>query len=269
MQNWRKLGMSGLLLAAVGLWTSLSGQEPVTTRKVPTQLVDPMAEFLGNTRSPEPWLGVSISKPAKAMYAQVPKVPRGTGFVVDEVSSDGPAMLAGLTQYDFLWKMNDQLLVNEAQFLALLELQKVGDTVRLTFFRGGENHEVEAILKDRPEGEKGRDVADQRVMSPPLSGNPRIVIVPHRTAELRQGNETVRISRQKDVYQWVVFDEFGLELDGGRIPIGEELEIPGEIGKSLQCKLKALIRSYEEAERRNTRAPRVRRLPTTNSRKSQ
>jgi hypothetical protein len=265
--------VGGSLLAAVGLWASLAGQEPVepvTARKVPTRLVDPMAQFLGNSGKEEPWLGVLVSKPAKATYAQLPKVPKGTGFVVDDVSSNGPAMLAGVKEFDFLWKLNDQLLINEAQFLALLELQKVGNTVRLTIFRGGENIELEAVLQDRPESEKGRELADQQVLSPPIPGMPsKVVNVHYRTAELHGAHETVRISRQGDVYTWAVFDDFGLEMESGRIPVGEDIEIPVNLDKSLQGKLKALIRSFEEAERRQVRRPRVRRVPTPNPGKSQ
>ena len=97
-----------------------------------------------------------------------------------------------------------------------------------------------------------------------------MVNVHYRTAELRHGNEIVRISRQGEVYKWVVFDDFGLELDSGRIPVQDELEIPSEVNEVLQNKLKALIRSYEEAERRQERRePRVRRVPTPNTGKSQ
>ena len=138
------------LLAAAGLWTSLVGQEtiePVSTRKAAQPAPNPLSGILDEPRKEEPWLGVRLSKPATALYAQLPKVPKGTGFVVQDLPADCPAERAGVKQYDFLWKMDDQLLINEAQFLALLDLQKVGDTVRLTIFRGGENIELEAVLQ--------------------------------------------------------------------------------------------------------------------------
>lgn len=260
-------------MGAAGFWTTLVGEEtvePVSTRKTVEPALKTVAGLLVHPGKEEPWLGVRLAKPATALYAQLPKVPKGTGFVVQEMPSNSPAEQAGVKRYDFLWKMDDQLLINEAQFLALLELQKVGDTVRLTIFRGGENIQLEAVLRNRPESEKGRDLADERVLSPPIPGLPRMeVVLPYRTAELRHGNETVRIFREKDVYQWTVFDDFGLEIDSGRIPVGDEIEVPSGMGKPLQAKLKALIRSYEEAERRKIRQPRVRRVPTSISGKSQ
>lgn len=295
MINWRHMSVSVLLVAAAGTWTTLSGQEPVTvqTQGSASEQEEPAApkvepaeeerptarpavaleKVLGLVSKEEPWLGVLIKKPGREMYAQLPKVPQGTGFLVNGVSSEGPAALAGLTRYDFLWKMNDQLLINEAQFLALLDMQKVGDTVRLTYYRGGENQEVEATLMNRPESERGRESADELVMAPPIPGLPsKVVNMHYQTAELSDGHGTVRIQRVADAYKWVVFNEFGLEMTSGKFATGSEEGVPEDINRHLRHKLNALVRSYEDAERRQEEgrnAPRIRRVPSSKVRKTQ
>ena len=265
MRVFAKFGQAVLLVGVLsGPLVSLLGQEEVTMQRkvegvpgLPNLLVNPKQE------RKEPWLGLSISKPLKAAYAQLPKVPRGTGFVVDRVAEGGPVDLAGMVQYDVLWKLDDQLLINEAQFMALLNLRAVGEVVRLTYCRGGEDHEVDATLVGRPESEKGREWADLAVLSPGIPGLPmQVVNVQFQTALLRDGNETVRLQRVGNRYKWVIFDNFGLEMASGELAGSGDDDFPVEVKEERKSKLKALIRSLEQAESRRNRGPRVRRLPS-------
>ena len=105
---------------------------------------------LQRPQSGEPWLGISVHKPTEAIFSSRRGVPKGVGFVIQSVSPEGPAAKAGLKKLDFLWMVDNQLVVNEAQFLVLLPLPQVGASVNLPFPRSEENHEVSPTLFDQP-----------------------------------------------------------------------------------------------------------------------
>lgn len=216
----------------------------------------------------EPWVGVHVSAPSQAVLAQLTGIPKGVGFVIDSVSKGSPAEAVGLQSYDFLWKMEDQLLVNRSQFATLLSLQKVGARVTLTILRGGKNEEIELMIGARPECEKGRRRADLAVMTPPIPGMSTIVNVLHKTARLRDEDGVIKVWRDGDGYGWIKLDEFGLEMSSGMLAGAEEEAFPPEQEEELKGKLQALIRAYEQAARTRedrVRVPRVRRVPSSDS----
>jgi len=86
---------------------------------------------------PPPTLGVSLQKPDPMVTAQLPDLPVGIGFLVTAVDDGGPAAQAGVQVHDVIWKMGDQMLVNEAQVVALLRLHQPGEKVVFSAFRSG------------------------------------------------------------------------------------------------------------------------------------
>ena len=70
--------------------------------------------------------------------------------MVKSIDDGGPAQAAGLTEFDLLWKIGDQMLVNEAQLATLLRLSKPGEEVILAGFRGGKPLEVKLKLGEAP-----------------------------------------------------------------------------------------------------------------------
>lgn len=103
--------------------------------------------------SPEPprgWLGLDVSKPDDGITAHLPSLPSGIGFVIRSIEKDGPAAAAGLRQFDIIWKLGDQMLVNEGQLAALLRLSKPGDELTLSGFRSGKPMEVSIKLGVAP-----------------------------------------------------------------------------------------------------------------------
>jgi hypothetical protein len=102
--------------------------------------VDASAEKMMQGRSriaPPPTLGVSLQKPDPMVTAQLPDLPVGIGFLVTAVDDGGPAAQAGFQVYDVIWKLGDQMLVNEVQMAALLRLHQPGDKVVFSAFRSG------------------------------------------------------------------------------------------------------------------------------------
>lgn len=135
------------------------------------------------------------------MSAQIPALPQGVGFVIKGIDTGGPAESAQLRPLDVLWKMNDQMLVNEAQLATLLRLQKPGDEVGLSIFRGGQPLEMRMKLGDLPIGRDmvPGDLADLSIL--PGEGSPmRVVNVDNRTASYStpEGNAVLR--KEGEVY---------------------------------------------------------------------
>lgn len=105
-----------------------------------------MASDEGERAGGEAWLGLGLTKPDEAVFTQLPALPPGIGFVVNELTSGGPAEKAGVRKHDLLWKMEEQMLVNEGQLATLLRLAAPGDEVTLAVFREGKSLDLKVIL---------------------------------------------------------------------------------------------------------------------------
>jgi hypothetical protein len=108
------------------------------------------------------WLGFEVSRADDAVRAQLPKLPKGMGFVISKVEANGPARRAGVEAMDVLWRLNDQFLINEAQLASLLQLYKAGDVVELTLFRGGEEKKTPRHSWHSPRKSDRRRWSDDR-----------------------------------------------------------------------------------------------------------
>lgn len=89
--------------------------------------------------------------PAADVAPTAPGLPPGTGLTVTGVTTGSPAEKAGLQGGDVLARLNDQILVNSAQFTTLVRTMKEGDVVKIAFIRNGEPKNVEATLASRTE----------------------------------------------------------------------------------------------------------------------
>jgi membrane-associated protease RseP (regulator of RpoE activity) len=85
----------------------------------------------------EGYLGVTTSA-LPAEFAEQAGLPHGVGLRVMTVSEGSPAAKAGLMVGDALHKLDDQLLVNDAQLRTLVRIKAPGDEVTLTLIRNGE-----------------------------------------------------------------------------------------------------------------------------------
>ena len=101
--------------------------EPVAATPLPPPLMAPTGR---------PWLGLQLDKATPSMSAQIPALPPGIGFVIKSIDPQGPAEAAKCRLFDVVWKMGDQLLVNEAQLATLLRLHKPGEEITFAVFRG-------------------------------------------------------------------------------------------------------------------------------------
>lgn len=148
-----------------------------------------------------PWLGLKLSKVDASIRAQLQALPAGVGFVVRAVEGGGPAEAAKFQPYDVVWKMGDQLIINEAQLATLLLLHQPGDEIVLSIFRGGQPMEVGMKLGDLPIGKDGfsSELAEAAIL-PGTTGPMRVVNLSDRTATYSTNEGKVVLRKEGDAY---------------------------------------------------------------------
>ena len=207
-----------------------------------------------------PWVGLDVSPLDDAMRAHANVVPKRVGFLVASVAEGGPAQKADVRPYDILWKFDDQLLVNQAQFGVLISLKRPGDEVKLSLVRAGE--EVEAWIKLMPLPKNQPLVGTPPVEIPlvpaGLPGLPKQIVYPKdKTAMVSRQDGSVARLRHVDGEPHVqITDEAGDSIYNGPVREGDELLVPEEWKGSVL----ALMRTLRHADQRGwrPRAPRPR-----------
>lgn len=132
------------------LLTLLAHAEDAGKSQVVTATPHPVVVLPPFPGAPASWLGVDLAKPDLSLISHLPALPPGVGFLVKTVQENGPAAKAGLQETDLVWKLNDQLLVNEAQLSTLLRMHQPGDEITLSVFRGGSQLEIPLTLGASP-----------------------------------------------------------------------------------------------------------------------
>lgn len=162
----------------------------------PTPLPPPLLAPTG-----QPWLGLKLAKVEPSFSAQIRSLPPGVGFMIKGVDPEGPGVEIKLQAFDVVWKMDDQLLINEAQLATLLRLHKPGDSVVLSVFRGGEPLELSMKLGDMPVGHTGfsTELAETAIL-PGETGPMRVVNVSDRTATYSTDEGKIVLRKEGESY---------------------------------------------------------------------
>jgi hypothetical protein len=195
-----------------------------------------------------PWVGFEVTRVDEVVRAQLPKLPKGVGFVITSVANPGPSRQAGLQAFDVLWKWNDQLLVNEAQLATLLEMCAVGDTVQLTIFRAGEEKALSVVLGAEPDPKAvaaGPTIESTKTptMVPQLQ-SPRPLDVNTRMARLEDGNAVLEMESRAEGIWLTITDQQGETVFEGFFDEQTKKKIPavwldrvGALHRSLQDRM--------------------------------
>ena len=225
------------LLAAQTLWSAGQPAEP----RVPQPRQNPEV-----TRAPQAWLGLRVAKPDESITAHLPSLPPGIGFVVKSIDQGGPAQAAGLAEFDLLWKIGDQMLVNEAQLATLLRLSKPGEEIVLAGFRGGKPLEVKLKLGESPVLQKpfSGQMVESAVMPGACLGPMRLVNVAEKTASFSNDEGRAVVQRDEEIYKVRILgtkDELIFESD---IIKGDSLDkVPNDWRRRVQI----LCRTLDQA----------------------
>lgn len=93
------------------------------------------------------YLGIGVDPPDETLRAQLGLAP-GAGLVINFVDEKGPAK-AAVQPHDVLQKLDDQLLINGDQLVALVRMRKPGETISLTLLRRARPVTVQVELGQR------------------------------------------------------------------------------------------------------------------------
>jgi len=207
------------------------------------------------------WLGVSIERPSPELRAQLPGLASGIGFVIKKVNSGGPAENAGLQPNDVIWKINDQLLANEAQLWVLLGLWKPGETVRIDYLRGGQAADTELTL-GKSHGRGGFDLARNDgpfFIGPPGTGL-HIVDVPRREASVENDDGQAVLTVDQTGFRVKISDPQGKTIhEGPLFDANGKINVPKAWRERIESLHSTLAESLKRV--RGARPPRMRVIP--------
>lgn len=122
------------------------GKMQTRTFKLPAMPVTPMVRP-GGTKEKVPQLGIALSKPSEDLLQHL-GLPRGVGVLAAQVLKDSPAAAAGMKGHDLLTRIDEQILFNVEQTVALIRSLKPGQDVKITFYRGGAKKTATATLTE-------------------------------------------------------------------------------------------------------------------------
>ena len=213
--------------------------------------------------APRAWLGLNVSKPDESITAHLPALPAGIGFVISTVEKGGPADTAGLKEFDVLWKLGDQMLVNESQLATLLRLSKPGDEVQLTGFRAGKPLEVRLTLGEAPERrhQVPGDLLDAAILPGECRGPMRVVNISEKTATYSTEDGKLEVRREGEGYQVKILDPKNKVIFDGPIPADGSLDsIPDGWKRRVHALRRGLDHSLEHGGQ-PARQPRPRVVP--------
>ena len=94
------------------------------------------------------FLGVYTTRVSPTLSHQL-GFQKGFYLTVEQIEPGSPAEEAGLQAHDIIQKVGDQILINPEQLRELIRSKKAGESIQLTFFRGGKERTVETKLVSR------------------------------------------------------------------------------------------------------------------------
>jgi serine protease Do len=107
------------------------------------------AEVITGVRPKKPWLGIiglSLTEEMSRYYRQ----PVQHGVLVTKVVDGSPAQRAGIVAGDILLRLDGATIDNVEDLLSEIHNRKIGDRIRLTVFREGQEQSFDATLSKIP-----------------------------------------------------------------------------------------------------------------------
>jgi hypothetical protein len=235
-----------------GIWISLGA---LGLAEPQGGLVPPPEPVVMPSSPPRAWLGLKLAKPDEMVAAQVPSLPPGVGFIVKSVEKGGPAEVSGLCEMDLLWKLGDQMLINEAQLATLLRLSNPGDEVVLSGFRGGKPMEVTLKLGEStrvPQPFPG-EMVESAILPGISSGPMRVVNLAEKSANFTTDEGSAVVRKEGSVFKVKIHGQGEVIVFEGDITSESDF---AKIPLEWQTKARVLCRTLEQALDGSMIAPR-------------
>jgi hypothetical protein len=214
-------------------------------------------------QAPRAWLGLEVTKPDETITAHLPGLPAGIGFIIRSIHKDGPAELAGLKEFDVLWKLGDQMLVNEGQLAALLRLSQPGEEIVLHGFRAGKAIQVTLKPGETPPSlvPFPPDLVDAAVFPGGFCGNTRVILPADRMAKYSTQEGTAQVQKNGDVYTVKITSAKDELIYEGELPAdGNNDAIPADWKNRIQALRRGLDHALD-GRMTPSRQPRPRVVP--------
>ena len=220
---------------------------PLTAQEPAKEVADPRPVPAG-PMARTPWVGLEVGKLDDAMRAHVVDVPMGAGFLITGVTAGSPADKAGLRSYDILWKFNDQILINEAQFGTLLRMHKIGDSVNMTIVRSGKHLAMDLELAPAPPRQVQSEISPVDIPLVPagVPGMPRSIVYPQarKAVVSREDGSTAQLHHEDGEAMVVIRDGDGETIYEGPVRKDGKMVVP----RDWKCSVGALMRTMHHAE---------------------
>jgi hypothetical protein len=215
----------------------------------------------GRSRIAPPSLGISVQKPDQMLAAQLPNLPAGMGFLVTEVKEGGPAARAGIQVHDVIWKLGDQLLVNQAQMAALLRLRQPGHKVEISGFRSGKSQRFMVQLGMPKLRLSGVLAQAEPAFKDSEKGITRVVDSSEMFAKTTSDDGEAEIAKEGEGYRLSIKDSKQVEIFSATIPAGGSFEGVPTAWKIRVSSLKRALDQSISGEIPVLRPPRPRVVP--------
>lgn len=202
--------------------------------------------LLQTSQQPRAWLGLQVAKPDQSPTAHLSSLPPGIGFVIRSVNAGGPAQAAGLQASDQLWKLGDQILVNEGQLAALLRMAKPGAEITLAGFRDGKPLDVKLILGEAPVLKRKfpGELVESAILPGDCSSPMRVINVADRLASYSTDEGRVVVRLEGTLYNVIINGPHDELVYQGDLPADGNLEL---IPESWRRRVHALRRGLDHA----------------------
>lgn len=133
----------------IGVNTAVSSQGQNIGFAIPINAIkDSLNNFNQTGRFERPYLGVTYRLISRDL-AIVNELPEGA--YIQQVVQDSPADKAGIQPGDIIVRIDGNQLNSRNQLSALVAKKKIGDTLKISLYRGEQTIEIEATLETAPE----------------------------------------------------------------------------------------------------------------------
>lgn len=133
----------------IGINTMVSSQAQGIGFAIPTSVVHSVLENLKKGEEiAVPYIGIAMQDVSKEMVQEL-KLKDTKGVFVYMVERKSPAFEAGLRQYDVITEVNGQAIKTKEDFSKIVNSSKVGDELKLSVMRNGQQTEITVKVGDR------------------------------------------------------------------------------------------------------------------------
>ncbi len=132
----------------IGINTAVSGSGQNIGFAIPINIIkDSLKNFNATGQFNRPYLGIAYKMISKdiALLNNLPE-----GAYVQNVIQDSASDKAGVKRGDIIVKIDDQRVDSAHQLSALIAKRKVGDSIKITYYRDSSTHDTEATLDSAP-----------------------------------------------------------------------------------------------------------------------